>query len=423
MLPYRPATIWLRGFSYDIADKTHEFLIQDYDLMEYSIGYTNVNREYWEYPVSFDRAVVPAFSWVCFFVMIYTRVGITTQEQGGFWMKSLRTELIVIIGGVVLLVCLLLGGAATYIAGEAMMTTTNNQLEDKALDAAQIVAGVVEKELVAMDQNAAKASIADPSISDEVRVATMKADVERNGFVREFFIRPDGSALYFDGSVKDLKDREYFTEAIQGKRFFSDTIVSKTDGSVVVAFAVPVTYEGKIVGVLGATREAGYLSKMIENVNMGGTSYTMIVSDEGVVQAHQNTEMVKSQYNFFKEQEKDPSLSEVNALLKSIFEGKSGYGNYHLSGEAKSAGYAPVPGVDWGVVVTLPESEAMYGANITRNWVIGLSGILLLFGIGASVYIGFRLSTPHPAGIQICACAGRGGPEQGTASRLLETQG
>ncbi len=309
-------------------------------------------------------------------------------------MKSLRTELIVIIGGVVLLVCLLLGGAATYIAGEAMRMTTNNQLEDKALDAAQIVAGVVEKELTAMDQNAAKASVADPSISDEVRAATMTADVKRNGYVREFFIRPDGSALYFDGSVKDLKDREYFTEAIQGKRFFSDTIVSKTDGSVVVAFAVPVTFEGKIVGVLGATREAGYLSKMIENVNMGGTSYTLIVSDDGTVQAHLKTDLVKNQYNFFKEEEKSPSLAEMNTYLKNVFEGKSGFGRYVLDGQANSMGFAPVPGVKWGVVVTLPESEAMYGANMTRNWVVGLSGILLLFGIGASVYIGFRLSTP-----------------------------
>lgn len=309
-------------------------------------------------------------------------------------MKSLRTELILIIGAIVLAVCLLLGGAATIVAGNAIRDTAIQQLENKAGDAAKIIGTIVGYELEVLQQVAQTARISDPASTMDKRIEAMSQAQTRNGYVRVFFIAPDGNATYNDGSERDLGTREYFQKALKGENNVSDTITSTTDGSTVVAYAVPVMFDGKVVAVLGATRDAAYLSDAISDVNIGGESYTFVSSSLGVLQAHRNLDLVKTQYNLFEETKKDPRLEDLKVLFESMIARENGYGEYWFQEEEKVLGFHPIDGTTWAAAVTMPRSQMLEGRNATMTAVAVAALLMMLIGVGLSVYIGGRIAKP-----------------------------
>ena len=309
-------------------------------------------------------------------------------------MKSLRMKLILIIGTLVLAVCLMLGGATTYVAGTAVYRMTEDQLQQSAGDAAKIIGLIMNSELDVLAQNAGIARIANPAGDEPTRIKALAEVHERNGYVRTFFIRPDGNALYFDGTTKDLGSREYFKLALQGTPNFSDTITSASDGSTVVAFAVPVRFDGKIVGVLGATRNAEYLSKAIENVNLGRSSYAFVVSGKGIIQAHKNVDLVKSQYSLYDEAEKDPRLLRLKGVVEQMIAGETGLGSYWFQEDEKILAFSPVTGTSWSVGLTMPRDEAMSYVMSTAVAVLVASLILLAIALVVSVLAGTMVAKP-----------------------------
>ena len=309
-------------------------------------------------------------------------------------MKSLRTELILAIGGIVLAVCIVLGGGATLMASNAMLDSAQGQLQSKAEDAATIIGGIIDKELSVLEQNAARTRITNPDNAMADRVAAMAEDAARNQFLQEIYIQPDGKAFYSDGKTGDLGDREYFRIALEGRRNVADVLISRADGKMVLVFAVPVTYEGKVVAVLAMTRNAEYLSEAISHVNLGGTSYTYILSNEGFFQAHPQKQLMLDQYNLYDESKKDPRLDRLRVLLDKMNQGESGYGGYWFQGVEKLMGFAPVKGIPWGVGVTMPQTEALTSVNGIRNALLLLSFVLLLIGCGISVFVGINLARP-----------------------------
>ncbi len=182
--------------------------------------------------------------------------------------------------------------------------------------------------------------------------------------------------------------------ALQGTPNVSDTILSTSDGSTVVAFAVPVNFDGKTVGVLGATRDSGYLSDSIDQVNLGGTSYAFVVSKDGIIQAHKNRDLVKTQYNLYEEAKTDPRMERLKVLIERLNNGESASGQYWFKEEEKLMGFAPVPGVTWGAAITMPLAEAMAGVTRTVTSVILVALIMMLIGVALSFYMGSRLAKP-----------------------------
>lgn len=309
-------------------------------------------------------------------------------------MKTIKMEMIVVFGAIVLMVCLILGTSVSIVAGTAMTHMTEEQLQKSAGNAAKIVSGILEKETTVLTQIAGRTRISDMDNPMPDRIAAMDEDLKRNGYVRLFFIAPDGKATYSDGSEKDLSAREYFKLALTGKPNVSDTITSTTDGSTVVAVAVPVYDDGNIVGVLGATRDAEYLSKAIADVNIGGSSYAFVLSSKGVLQAHKNWDLVSQQYNIFEEAKKDPRMDRLSALFTDVLAGNSGFGYYWFKDEEKLMGYTPVPGTSWGAAITIPMIEALSNVNRTILTMIIISGFMILFGVIAAAVMGIRMSKP-----------------------------
>ena len=137
-------------------------------------------------------------------------------------------------------------------------------------------------ELRILEQVAGRTRVSDPANPMEDRAKALADDLKRNGYTRLAFVDLAGMAYYSDGTSKDLSDRAYVKKALAGTPNVSDTIVSKVDGSVVMAYAVPVKFKDAMVGALVAIRPGDFIGNTVKDVSIGGTSYAYIISKTGV---------------------------------------------------------------------------------------------------------------------------------------------
>lgn len=138
----------------------------------------------------------------------------------------------------------------------------------------------------------------------------------------------------------------------------SDPMISKTDGSVVVAFAVPIKDGNTVTGVLVARQDGNSLSDFTKEMQYNDQEVFMI-NDEGTTIANNDPNRVLGMYNIFKEYEADLELEEVYKLQKKMAEGEKGVGEYTYNGVTKYMGYHPVEGTSWSLAVTAPKATVM----------------------------------------------------------------
>ena len=309
-------------------------------------------------------------------------------------MKTIRGALIFRAVMLLFVVCFILGAVSIRVSTMTVKKDIDMLLLQTANDAAKLTGLKLDSELKIMEQIAGRTRIADAKNPVADKQAALADDLKRNGYLRIAFVDLKGMAYYSDGTSKDLSDRAYVKSALAGQRNVSDTIVSKVDGSVVMAFAVPVTENGSTVGALVVIRQGEYISSDVTAMNIGGSSYAFLVSDTGVVQAHVKPELVVEQFNFFEETKKDTKLKKLEGYIKDMTSGKSGVGEYWFTEMDKMMGYAPVEGTHWGVGVTIPKDEVLAPVKNLQNIIFFVAIAVLVAGVGIFWLIGTSLAKP-----------------------------
>ena len=94
----------------------------------------------------------------------------------------------------------------------------------------------------------------------------------------------------------NLKDREYFVEAMKDKTFVSGVMVSKFNAKVLMfAIATPIYQDGRIVGILAAMVDIGAFSNnLIAPVEVGNTGHVFLYGSDGNIIAHRDGETINA---------------------------------------------------------------------------------------------------------------------------------
>lgn len=99
-------------------------------------------------------------------------------------------------------------------------------------------------------------------------------------------------------SVADLENISgtgKFKTAILSKNYTSRVYFSKETKMPALTFAVPILEEAKVLGVLSAEVDLGYINRVFSNfeVKVGKTGYVYVVDNQGVLISHPNLSLVK----------------------------------------------------------------------------------------------------------------------------------
>jgi methyl-accepting chemotaxis protein len=186
-----------------------------------------------------------------------------------------------------------------------------------------------------------------------------------------------GTYISSAGVKGNVADRDYFQRALRGEVAISDPLVSKSTGNLVTVVAIPVKADGKVIAVLYGAVSMEDVTKRVLTIKVGQTGYAYVIQGDGLTIIHPDKEMVMK-LNTLKDDAVDPRQKEAVARM---VKGEKGLAQYEFQGVNKYIAFAPIPGVNWSLAITVPVSEAT-GA-VSALTVISLVTIVIILAVAA----------------------------------------
>ena len=199
---------------------------------------------------------------------------------------------------------------------------------------------------------------------------------ENTDFERTALIETDGTAHYDNGAEKNVSQRYYFQEAIQGNETLSDPLESSIDKETRVILGVPVYQNGNVIAVLGGSYNVTALSRMLFNDVFDNSGYSLIVNQLGEIIAYDGDPAYhKITYgdNFFKFYERKNLLS--NATLQNVRQdfqnGTGGTVKVRTASDSATAQYLSYTRLgmnDWMICYVIPVSDAQNSYSFIKSY-------------------------------------------------------
>jgi len=188
-----------------------------------------------------------------------------------------------------------------------------------------------------------------------------------------------------DDELTNVSDRDFFQQAINGtEKYISDVILARTTGQLMVVISTPVRDLGdKIVGVLQANIYLSVINNLVTELSQDST-YVYVLSREGKVLAHPNSEYVQNQEDF-------SGLDFVKAGLEGQTATLSAK---NISGEKVIVSFGLNEATGWLIVVETPVKIAMQTVYKLLNLFIVMIGVAVIVVAVLSRFISKSLSKP-----------------------------
>ena len=312
-------------------------------------------------------------------------------------MKSIKTKLTVYFLILLLISSAAIGIISIIVANQGIVTEVERGLTTMSNEGSKVVEARIQEQKSNMEIIASLKNI--QGMDWHTQRSILQEQVKVTGYLDMAIVDLQGKATYSDGSTAELGEREYIQKALNGETNVSDTIVSKVTDSLVVMYAAPIERNGKIVGALIGRRDGAFLNEITHDIQYGEKGYAYIISNEGKLVAHEDTETVMSEYNPIEMAKTDKNHKDTAELFESIIREKEGVKEYKLFGEELYAGYSPINGTDWILVIEANKNEMMVSIpKMIRNIIITVA-IFFIIGAGATYFIGSAIANPIIASV------------------------
>ncbi len=307
-------------------------------------------------------------------------------------MKSIKTKLIVFFSVILLITSSVIGLVAVVVAGNALTHEAEEGLKTIANDGAIITESRIQTQLQALHIIAGMEDIESMTWSRQEEV--LKRQIDNTGFEALAIIDLNGTAQFDDGTRADLGDQEHIQRALQGEDSVSDVIVSELSGELVLIYTVPIKLNDKVVGAVMGRRDGTALSNITNAMGFGEKGYAYMINDEGTVVAHPTMERVTNRFNPINEVAGDASLQSVANLFQRILTEKSGVSEYFFGGQNMYAGYAPVAGSQWMIVVTASTDEVLVALPMMQGIIFAVTIGILALAIALTFFVASSIANP-----------------------------
>ncbi|RQD67508.1 MAG: methyl-accepting chemotaxis protein [Tindallia sp. MSAO_Bac2] len=307
-------------------------------------------------------------------------------------MKSIRLKMIVYVSILVLVVVSSMGVLSAITAGNLIIDEVEMSLETQAGEVGELIASELQGYFNILETYASSPVIVEMNY-DEQR-PLMVTQRERSDFIGIGVVSPDGTTRYADGDTAELGDRDYVIRAFEGETNVSNVIISRVTGGPVVMMATPIYRGSTVAGVMVGRLDGDFLSDLIDDKGYGDVGHAYILSADGTTQAHRERDNVLNQINLIERGEEDPDFAVVSENAQIMVTEDRGVVNYDFQGQSLYAGFGPVSGTAWTVVVTADRDEIL-GAlgRLQQNMLLMGIGFLLV-GIIAAAFLGNSFTKP-----------------------------
>lgn len=202
----------------------------------------------------------------------------------------------------------------------------------------------------------------------ESAMGYLKNISDSNQHFRMIGIADDKGKLYYPSIkeekyiVLDISEREYYKEAMRGKRNImspSKTVNPELNEEIVVAYAIPIYKDEKVKGALVAIANSDFLYNQIKDIKFGKSGYAYMIDSKGQTIAHPDILYINPEFNVLKEGEANERYYSVSNHILEAMKYNSGVGQYEFDKEEVYSGYSKVKGVNWTVFIIAFKYEVL----------------------------------------------------------------
>ncbi|WP_051412142.1 methyl-accepting chemotaxis protein [Halonatronum saccharophilum] len=190
----------------------------------------------------------------------------------------------------------------------------------------------------------------------------------------------DGDFQTTGGADGNVKNREYFHLAMQGRTIISEPLISRATGEPNIVVVSPIRDNGQIVGMMGGALNLSNLTDFMSDMRVDHQgSYSYIVDSSGLNLAHPETDLIL-----------EANMREIPALkgiADTVLNERSGGIYYVYEGVETYAYFHEIPNTDgWKLVTRVPAEFINEPISNVRNGLI----ISLIITLIILLIIGYK---------------------------------
>ena len=301
--------------------------------------------------------------------------------------KSIKNKILIIIIMIVVTGQLVAGIISSIGSNISVRQTLEKTMNESAKLASDRVSTQIDDYKKLVKEIANNPIIQDDKFTLEEKIEFLEDAQVRNVFTSIDLLDIDGKNL---NSGIDLSSEEYFKYCKTNNDVFVSTPLLRLDNGIMgIVISSPIKSNGEFSGVLVAGIYCDFLSKIVQNINIGDNGSSYIIDKDGYIIAHDEQKYVLFKQNNIQMSETDKSLRKIAGYEKKLINGESGFGISKIDGENKFVSYTPIDGTDgWGIIVTASKFEFMKSTTINTI----LNGIIIIVLIIISIVSASKLA-------------------------------
>ncbi len=283
----------------------------------------------------------------------------------------------------VMSVAVLLSVLITVIMSAGNIRSTNMTLLDNMQTTARIASQSISSNLHLLTERmyhlSQESVFTDPGQSDAARQTCLEEAKLQIEFVWLCAYDLSGNKLYGDGNAPaSISGQKYYTYLTQtenlviGEPYYENEILQLNVGA-------PFQVNGEAAGFLVGSYKYDILNDVLSMLIAGSTGSALIANEDGLIIGDRDTENIISQSNIF-----DLTKSErTKETFQKMLSYQTGSDMIQLNKKRCYAGYAPIPGTNWVLLMHAPVAEFM--DTVIMSIILTVVFTILLLAASAAV--------------------------------------
>lgn len=224
--------------------------------------------------------------------------------------------------------------------------------------------------------------------------ATLERIIENQEHIETFFVADtNGQARTTTDrdAIINLAGEEYLFEVVDTQKpYISEPIKSQLSDQYVIVMTVPIFIPGfdMLNGILGATIKLDYLQEMVNQMNISGTGWGWIITNNQQVVAHPETKYIGNSTLL------EESGEELQEIIAGIGDSGAGVSFCNINNEKMQVAYARVATTNWPLLITASSDEVMAPLSVIKNNSLIIGVIAVLLGLLLTYLIANHITKP-----------------------------
>ncbi|MCH4886428.1 HAMP domain-containing protein [Acidaminobacter sp. JC074] len=309
-------------------------------------------------------------------------------------MRSIKLKVMVVFTIVILLITSIIGVITVSFLKAGIEMSTHDNLKLVVSEEAKYISSLVSSEMNYIETLSMGQKVIDAVDKNKVQTDFFESEMNRKDYLGFVVSDKNGKAHSLDRTKTsvDISDRIYFKEALKGKTYISDVIISKETGMQMIVISQPIVEDGEIIGVFTGNKDISSIGSIVKSFKYKETGYQYLLNSSGTTIAHKNHDLVLSGYNVVKEGDSEDGLSKL--FKEQMTKKEVGSGQYEFEGQEKVVAFSPVHQTEWILVVGIENSEVMSEIKTVTSIFIGLTLVMIVIGAGISYVVSSGISNP-----------------------------